>query len=76
MFAMPFPMRECVKCGVRFELKPDKPGYANQCPTCSEPEDEVTEETEQLSAAERRAQLEMQAARRAAMKKMLYSKDN
>lgn len=30
--------KTCVKCGVEFFLMPDKPGYANVCPDCSDPE--------------------------------------
>lgn len=37
---MPFPVKVCAVCGEEFELKPGKPGYANRCPSCSEPEDE------------------------------------
>ncbi len=36
---MPFPIRTCVVCGEEFELKPGKPGFANRCPSCSEPEE-------------------------------------
>jgi len=70
---MPLPIRECVKCGRKFELKPDKPGFANQCPTCSEPEDDEDEQPKHLTAEEWRAEREANAARRAAIKKMLYS---
>ena len=33
-----FPVKICVVCGEEFELKPDKPGFANRCPECSTPE--------------------------------------
>ena len=33
---MPFPIKVCAVCNEEFELKPDKPGYANRCPTCTE----------------------------------------
>ena len=33
---MAFPIKTCVVCNEEFELKPDKPGYANRCPTCTE----------------------------------------
>jgi hypothetical protein len=29
--------RTCVICSEKFELKPDKPGFANRCPACSSP---------------------------------------
>jgi hypothetical protein len=35
---MPFPVKTCAICSEEFELKPDKPGFANRCPSCSEPE--------------------------------------
>ena len=42
---MPFPIRVCAVCEEEFELKPDKPGFANRCPRCSEPEsDEPVEQ--------------------------------
>ena len=37
---MAFPIRTCVVCEEEFELKPDKPGFANRCPACSEPDAE------------------------------------
>ena len=33
---MPFPIKVCVICKEEFELKPDKPGFANRCPQCTE----------------------------------------
>lgn len=33
---MAFPVRVCRACGQEFELKPGKPGYVNECPTCSD----------------------------------------
>ena len=32
---MAFPTKVCVACGEEFELKPDKPGFANRCSDCS-----------------------------------------
>jgi len=37
---VPYPIKVCVVCGEEFELKPGKPGFANRCPECSEPEAE------------------------------------
>jgi hypothetical protein len=66
-----FPIKVCVNCGEEFELKPDKPGFANRCPDCSEPE---AEEADQGSlSAESREQNE---ARREAMRNLLYRKDS
>jgi len=75
---MPFPIRTCVVCQEEFELKPDKPGFANRCPSCSEPE--VTEkpepeESHPMDAGERRVAMEVNAARRRAIRDMLYRKD-
>ncbi len=36
---MPFPIKICVVCNEEFELKPNKPGFANRCPQCSDPEE-------------------------------------
>ena len=33
---MPFPIKICAICKEEFELKPDKPGFANRCPQCTE----------------------------------------
>jgi hypothetical protein len=35
---MAFPIKVCSICSEEFELKPGKPGFANCCPACSEPE--------------------------------------
>ena len=35
---MAFPIKVCAICSEEFELKPDKPGFANRCPECSAPE--------------------------------------
>ena len=34
---MAFPTKICTVCAEEFELKPDKPGFANRCPACSSP---------------------------------------
>lgn len=72
---MPFPIKTCVVCGEEFELKPDKPGFANRCPECSAPaaSDSTNEET--LGADERRTVIEMNAARRKVIRDMLYRKE-
>lgn len=57
-------------CGEKFELKPDKPGFANRCPTCSEPE-EAENEGSSLSSGDK----ELNSARRNAMRDMLYRKE-
>lgn len=67
---MPFPKKICVICSEEFELRPDKPGFANRCPACSEPEAE--ESAKSLSSGN----AEQDAARRKAIKEMLYTKDS
>ena len=67
---MAFPIKTCVVCQEEFELKPDKPGFANRCPQCSEPEADgpVGSGADVLKTSR-----EANAARRAAIKDMLYS---
>jgi hypothetical protein len=69
---MPFPIRVCVVCGEEFELKPDKPGFANRCPECSTPEETDTATHGPKDAATK----EMNAARRKAIRDLLYRKDS
>jgi hypothetical protein len=73
---MAFPIRVCSVCSEEFELKPDKPGFANHCPACSEPEsaDPVTKQG--MDADERTALKEANEARRRAMRDLLYRKDS
>jgi hypothetical protein len=68
---MAFPIKVCVVCEEAFELKPDKPGFANRCPQCSEPDAAalVGNAGDDVLKTSREAQ----AARRAAIKDMLYS---
>jgi hypothetical protein len=73
---MSFPIRICVICGEEFELKPDKPGFANRCPSCSEPEELIEPEaTPSTDYADRRAEHEVNAARRRAIRDLLYRGD-
>ncbi len=72
---MAFPIKTCVVCDEEFELKPDKPGFANRCPDCSSPE-AATGGKEKVDADERRTTAEANAARREAMKNLLYRKDS
>jgi hypothetical protein len=68
---MPFPIKTCVVCGEEFELRPGKPGFANRCPACSEPEENETKQN--LGDG---ANAELNAARRGAIRDMLYRKDS
>ncbi len=66
---MPFPIKTCVVCHEEFELRPGKPGFANRCPSCSEPEESLEPKVlPSTDYAERRAQLEVapHAAKRCA----------
>jgi hypothetical protein len=67
---MKFPIKVCVKCGEEFELKPGKPGFANRCPDCSISEDDASSDTSQ------KADSDLNAARREAMRNLLYRKDS
>jgi hypothetical protein len=72
---MPFPIKICVVCEEEFELRPDKPGFANRCPKCSAPEvDEQASSKERMDADELKSVREANAARRQAIKDLLYSK--
>lgn len=68
-------------CSEEFELKPGKPGFANRCPACSEPEaaggikgDSTTNKS--MNADERKSLKEANEARRKAMRDLLYRKDS
>ena len=74
---MPFPVKICALCKEEFELKPDKPGFANRCPSCS---DEAASGTPtgtkpRMDADERKSVAEANEARRQAMRNLLYRKD-
>lgn len=73
---MGFPIRTCVVCGDEFELRPDKPGFANRCPTCSVEEEDEETDARCVDPYERRTQEEMNAARRKAIRDLLYRKDS
>lgn len=72
-FAMPFPIKVCTICGEEFELRPDKPGFANRCPTCSEAE---PDDAASSSATQSKTDREGNAARRKAIRELLYRKDS
>lgn len=73
---MAFPIKVCSICAEEFELKPDKPGFANRCPACSEPESEESAAGRAKNAFDRQAQSEVNEARRQAMRDLLYRKDS
>ena len=70
---MAFPIKVCVVCEEEFELKPDKPGFANRCPECSTPETPGPA-TQKMDADERKSAAEANEARRAAIRELLYSR--
>ncbi len=71
---MSFPIKICVVCEEEFELKPDKPGFANRCPKCSVPEMDAPSGKTRRDADELKSSREANAARRQAIKDLLYSK--
>ena len=74
---MPLPIKVCAVCSEEFELRPDKPGFANRCPECSvEDAAETTSEKGRMDADERKSLAEANEARRQAMKNLLYRKDS
>lgn len=73
---MAFPIKTCVICSEEFELRPGKPGFANRCPSCSEPESAEPAEKISLDAAARKAESEMNEARRRTIRDMLYRKES
>jgi predicted amidophosphoribosyltransferase len=78
---MPFPIKICAICKEEFELKPDKPGFANRCPQCTEEEANSAESANsatkgRMTADERQTTKEANEARRQAMRNLLYRKDS
>lgn len=68
---MAFPIKVCVICSEEFELKPGKPGFANRCPACSEPETSANSES-----ATRGGDKELNQERKRAIRDLLYRKDS
>ena len=73
---MVFPIKVCVICSEEFELKPDKPGFANRCPECSAADSEEAAAKRSTDATQRKVDSEANAARREAMRNLLYRKDS
>ena len=73
---MAFPIKVCVVCSEEFELRPDKPGFANRCPEFSAPEQEESAPKHKMDAVERKVAAEANAERRRVMRDMLYRKDS
>ena len=73
---MAFPIRTCVICEEEFELKPDKPGFANRCPSCSTPEAEAERENRAANSDDLKGDSEVNAARRKAIRDLLYRNES
>lgn len=73
---MAFPIKVCAVCSEEFELKPGKPGFANRCPACSEPDADEPATKRSMDADERKALAEANEARRKAMRDLLYRKES
>ena len=71
---MAFPVKVCSICSEEFELRPDKPGFANRCPACSEQEP-VERATTPENATQRSSNKELNQERKKAMRDLLYRKD-
>jgi hypothetical protein len=71
---MSFPIKVCVVCEEEFELRPDKPGFANRCPKCSAPDADEPVSKERMDADALKSSREANAARRQAIKDLLYSR--
>lgn len=71
---MPFPIKTCVVCNEEFELRPGKPGFANRCPSCSEPEEDSS--ASPVDTFEGSGKSEANAERRRVMRDLLYRKDS
>jgi hypothetical protein len=69
---MAFPIKTCKVCGEKFELKPGKPGFSNCCPDCSVQDEPASQDRGSNPASDG----ELNAARRKAMRDLLYRKDS
>ena len=77
---MAFPIKICSICSEEFELKPDKPGFANRCLECTAEEASAKEPANttktRMTAEERKSLSEANEARRQSMRNLLYRKDS
>jgi hypothetical protein len=73
---MTFPIKTCVVCEEEFELRPDKPGFANRCPECSEPEAAATSEKPTLEDTAAKGDSSLNAERRRVIRDMLYRNES
>ena len=73
---MTFPIKTCVICSEEFELKPGKPGFANQCPSCSSEAMAEPAKKRATDSVQRQTDKEANETRRTAMRDLLYRKDS
>jgi hypothetical protein len=73
---MAFPIKVCVVCSEEFELRPNKPGFANRCPSCSEPEATAPVAGSSKSEFDRKAEAEANEERKKAIRDLLYHKES
>jgi hypothetical protein len=73
---MPFPIKICAVCNEEFELRPDKPGFANRCLDCTIEAQEASTAKHKVDADERKSIAEANEARRGAIRDLLYRKDS
>jgi hypothetical protein len=73
---MAFPIKVCVICSEEFELKPNKSGFANRCPECTEKDQDAADAKSRSVADPQKADPAANAARREAMRNLLYRKDS
>jgi hypothetical protein len=72
---MAFPIKVCSVCSEEFELRPDKPGFANRCPACSD-QGPAEPASRRGNATLTGSDKELSQARRNAMRDLLYRKDS
>ena len=72
---MAFPIRTCVICEEEFELRPDKPGFANRCPACSTPEAEQ-ERAQRAAGGDLKATMKSTPPAGTPIRDLLYRKDS
>lgn len=73
---MLFPIKVCAICSEEFELKPNKPGFANRCPACSTPKAIDSIRKSHMDTDDLRTQREANEARRQAIRELLYRKNS
>ena len=73
---MVFPIKVCVICSEEFELKPDKPGFANRCPECTDKDSDDSLSKRPMGTDTLKGDAQANAERRKAIRDLLYYKDS